>query len=455
MNRLILTFVLFIFVHSINGQSVNFEIKVFLEGAFNGIDMNTDLNDAGIIPLNQPYNNEPWSYDGTESISAPAGSDIVDWVLLELRETDGDSSTTTPAKFIDQQAALLLSDGSIVQPNGISLLNYVGNITQNLYIIVYHRNHLPVMSASPLVKIGDTYEYDFTDALSKAYLDGQKSLSGGMFGLIGGNSDGNRAINSNDIDIYWSNDAGKTGYYGGDSNMDTEVNNMDKNDIWETNKDFNTPVTMSCGVISDYRDGKIYHSVLLGDQCWMVTNLNIGTMINGINDQIDNDTIEKYCYNDDTIYCNTYGGLYQWNEVMEYVTTQGVKGICPIGWHIPTEVEWNILVDCVAGGIPFGWQIAGGKMKSTGTTAVGTGYWSAPNEGATNESGFAAHPAGFRSMWGNTFQALHTNSNIWSSTEFASGTNAKYSTMNSVSNSIHTNNGYLKEFGFSVRCLKD
>ena len=134
MNKLILTFVLFIFINNMNGQSVNFEIKIFLEGPFNGIDMNTDLYDAGIIPANQPYNTDPWNYEGTEIINAPPETEIVDWILIELRETEGDSSTTTPDKFLDHQAALLLSDGSIVQPDGTSLLSYNGAITQNLYI---------------------------------------------------------------------------------------------------------------------------------------------------------------------------------------------------------------------------------------------------------------------------------------------------------------------------------
>ena len=62
----------------------------------------------------------------------------------------------------------------------------------------------------------------------------------------------------------------------------------------------------------------------------------MGTMINGISNQTNNDTLEKYCYNDDTANCSIYGGLYQWNEAMQYVTTSGAQGICPTGWHIPT-----------------------------------------------------------------------------------------------------------------------
>ena len=80
-----------------------------------------------------------------------------------------------------------------------------------------------------------------------------------------------------------------------------------------------------------YED-KQYKTVLIGDQCWTRESLNIGTMIYGVDDMSDNGLIEKYCYNNDTNNCNIYGGLYQWEEMMQYASSEGVQGICPDGW---------------------------------------------------------------------------------------------------------------------------
>ncbi|MBI9036636.1 MAG: T9SS type A sorting domain-containing protein [Bacteroidales bacterium] len=100
----------------------------------------------------------------------------------------------------------------------------------------------------------------------------------------------------------------------------------------------------NCGdAFTDSRDDKVYLTVQIGDQCWMAENLNVGTRIDVDTDQTDNSTIEKYCYDDIEDSCDVYGGLYQWNEIMQYVTTSGTQGICPSGWHIPTDTEWLTL----------------------------------------------------------------------------------------------------------------
>ena len=86
-----------------------------------------------------------------------------------------------------------------------------------------------------------------------------------------------------------------------------------------------------CFYITDTRDGQEYSTVQIGSQCWMAENLNIGIMIPGANTMGNNEEIEKYCYNNDESNCDIYGGLYQWNEMMQYTTTPGVQGICPTG----------------------------------------------------------------------------------------------------------------------------
>ena len=208
-----------------------------------------------------------------------------------------------------------------------------------------------------------------------------------------------------------------------------------------------------CGnPIIDERDGQVYNTVLIGDQCWMAENLNIGEMINGSENMTDNGVIEKYCYDDNTANCYEYGGLYQWNEMMQYTTTPGVQGICPTGWHVPTDAEWCILENEVDAGTiscsATGWRgiDAGGNLKKTGTS-----HWASPNTGATNSSGFTALGSGYRFMNG-TFGSLGGNAYHWSSTE--SGSNAWDRSLNNNYAQVDRNK-YGKTWGFIVRCLRD
>jgi len=172
---------------------------------------------------------------------------------------------------------------------------------------------------------------------------------------------------------------------------------------------FNFPSTgISCpGMPAVNYMGQTYNTVQIGSQCWFRENLNVGTRIDGIQGQTDNGIIEKYCYNDSTENCAIYGGLYQWNEMMQYVITQGAQGICPQGWHLPTDAEWTTLTDYLGGE-----NVAGGKMKE-----VGTAHWLSPNTGATNSSGFTALPGGYRDDYGN-FYDLSTAAFFWSSSQY-------------------------------------
>jgi uncharacterized protein (TIGR02145 family) len=145
------------------------------------------------------------------------------------------------------------------------------------------------------------------------------------------------------------------------------------------------PPPFVCGnSFFDARDGKSYPTVLIGTQCWMAQNLDIGTRINGSQEQTANGIIEKYCYDDLESNCNVYGGLYQWHEAMQYMRTESIQGICPDGWHFPSDAEWSVLTTFLGGE-----SVAGGKMKETGTM-----HWCSPNTGATNTSCFTALPGG-------------------------------------------------------------
>ncbi len=91
----------------------------------------------------------------------------------------------------------------------------------------------------------------------------------------------------------------------------------------------------------DKRDGQVYSTVQIGSQVWMAENLNVGTQITGINYPEANTIIEKYCYNDNSSNCDVYGGLYTWDEMMNYEYLESTQGICPDGWHLPSDLEWK------------------------------------------------------------------------------------------------------------------
>jgi uncharacterized protein (TIGR02145 family) len=200
-------------------------------------------------------------------------------------------------------------------------------------------------------------------------------------------------------------------------------------------------VPFTCGnPFTDTRDSKIYNTVLIGTQCWFAQNLNAGAKIPASANQTNNSIIEKYCYNNDENNCTVYGGLYQWDEAMQYSTTEGVKGICPTGWHLPTDAEWTTL-------ITFLDLAAGGKMKEAGTA-----HWISPNEGATNSSGFTALPGGI-SYGDGTFDSLTIDAYFWSSSP-DDATNAWRRSFVYYTAGAYRHSS-LKTRGDSVRCLKD
>jgi uncharacterized protein (TIGR02145 family) len=154
----------------------------------------------------------------------------------------------------------------------------------------------------------------------------------------------------------------------------------------------------------DSRDGQKYATIFIGTQCWMAENLNIGTRINGNMNQTNNSIIEKYAYADDDSNADMYGGLYQWDEAMQYSTTEGMRGICPDGWHLPTDTEWKAL------------EMALGVSPSQ----ADTDGWHGTDQGtllkAGGTSGFQALFAGER-ISSVTFYGLDSIACFWSSTQ--------------------------------------
>ena len=224
----------------------------------------------------------------------------------------------------------------------------------------------------------------------------------------------------------------------------------------------------TCGIstVTDV-DGNEYNTVLIGDQCWMAENLNTGVHINASTAQTDNDIIEKYCYNNSEVNCDTYGGLYQWNEVMQYSTTPGVvQGICPTDWHVPSDSEWTELVDYVVNqGYPNNWDDPNGAsnaLKSCRQVNSPLGGDCATSEHPRwNVSdfhygfdvfGFSALPGG-GTIGNNFFILIGELGDWWSSTENEAhnvwGIGMYYSDGSVSSSSLNKTSGY------SVRCVKD
>jgi len=215
-----------------------------------------------------------------------------------------------------------------------------------------------------------------------------------------------------------------------------------------------TVSTWVCGdPFTDSRDGQTYQTVQIGTQCWMAENLNIGTMIVGTSDQTNNATLEKYCYDNDTANCNTYGGLYKWDEMMQYVTTEGTQGICPTGWHIPTDAEWKTMEEALG-------MCAGAGAGCSGATGLrGTDQgdqlkivsncFGGVNCGV---SGFEALLAGNRVPAG-LFSNKGSNANFWQSSQ--SSASSAWSRYVNSGNALIDRSPINKLNGFSVRCIKD
>ena len=211
------------------------------------------------------------------------------------------------------------------------------------------------------------------------------------------------------------------------------------------------------GTFTDSRDGNEYNWVQIGDQVWMAENLAYLPSVNMVADGSE-DAAGSYYYvygydgtnvTDAKATANytTYGVLYNWTAAMDgeassTTNPSGIQGVCPTGWHLPSDAEWTELTDYLGGT-----SVAGGKLKETGTT-----HWNSPNTGATNETGFTALPGGYRSDNG-SFGDIGYYGFWWSAT----GSNAADAWFRYMdySNSSVSRSNYFKEVGFSVRCVRD
>jgi len=216
-----------------NTLIIQLDLTVFLEGPFNVFNMNTTLNPS-YLPLNQPYNSSPWNYNGTESVGSIPNTDVVDWLLIELRDAPN-AALATSGTMIARQAAFLLRNGDVVDLDGASDLLFDVNISDSLFVVIWHRNHLWVMSSYGLVRTGGVYSYNFTTGSDQAFNGNLKEIGLSVWGMFGGNGLADDQIGDLDKTSVWELEAGNEGYYQGDFNMDSQVDNVDKNEVWLLN----------------------------------------------------------------------------------------------------------------------------------------------------------------------------------------------------------------------------
>jgi uncharacterized protein (TIGR02145 family) len=423
------------------------QLKLYLEGPFMLDGMKNNLNEGGLLPSNQPYFSFPWNYCGMESVTPVPGSEVIDWVLVDLITIENFSPLTY--NTVRRQAGLLHNDGNIHSPEGNNHLKFTPPDEDSLYVMIHHRNHLAVISSQILVQEQDIYNYDFTNQ-SSATLNGVKSmkkLAPGKWGTLMGDGNVDGQINNHDKNDVWYVQKDVPGYYPGDFNMDGFVNDIDLNERWKSNAGRGNRVTDSIAVpfvcgdqFYDNRNGEYYETVQIGSQCWMAENLNY-------------ETGNSWCYYNSQASCDTLGRLYNWNTIMNGEAASndvpsGVRGICPQGWHLPSDAEWCILtqyidptIDCEITG--YNGTDAGTKMKSkTGWSSGGNG---------TNESGFNAQAGGSMGIY--HFDDLHLYAYIWSCTEDDPG----YAWYRKLSYGLPSAGQFFisKTRGCSVRCVSD
>jgi uncharacterized protein (TIGR02145 family) len=232
----------------------------------------------------------------------------------------------------------------------------------------------------------------------------------------------------------------KNGAVVGKYSIITEVDSM----IFYHPSKTSDPITMPGDTFTDNRDGQVYRYVTIGNQAWMAENLNYDAGSG------------SYCSSLKVSNCDIYGRLYDWNTAMAGASSSetvpsGVQGVCPSGWHLPSDAEWDTLASFVAnetgltGKTDDDWTEIGVKLKAK------TNWYSSGN--GSDDYGFTALPGGYRRGDNGQYQHLGFHGFWWSATQVdASVARRWYLEYNNEI--LHRENG-TKTFGYSVRCIKD
>lgn len=200
--------------------------------------------------------------------------------------------------------------------------------------------------------------------------------------------------------------------------------------------------SFSCGDnLVDQRDGKAYETIDLGGKCWMASNLDVGVRIDSSENQLDQGVIEKYCYGDDPASCDDFGGLYQWNQAMDYSSEEGAQGICPEGWHLPSDDEWKELEM---------------HLGMTQEEADSKGWRGAGVGDALKEGGASGFEGLLGGGWRAThFSALDSFGYWWTSSNPADSTHPWRRCLRAQGSDVARYDTFPASFGLSVRCVRD
>ena len=218
------------------------------------------------------------------------------------------------------------------------------------------------------------------------------------------------------------------------SSSSTLVEDLSSSSAKETGSEYDA----TANTLKDLRDGKVYKTVKIGDQVWMAENLNF-------------ETDSSFCYSDSAYFCAMHGRLYKWAAAVGKSESEcgygntcslpsgDVQGVCPSGWHLPSKAEFKSLIATV------------GEDSTAGKVLKSASGWTAGGYG-TDDFGFAALPAGTRGHGGG-YSGAYFLAFFWSSTEIDDNNVFNmYLTFNG--DSVHQS-GDIKDFAFSVRCVKD
>jgi uncharacterized protein (TIGR02145 family) len=208
-------------------------------------------------------------------------------------------------------------------------------------------------------------------------------------------------------------------------------------------------INLSPGTFTDSRDSKIYKTTTIGTQVWMAENLNYET------------TSGSYCYDDDSTNCDTYGRLYTWTIAMDGASSttanpSGIQGVCPTGWHLPSDAEWETLASYIAndagltGSSGDEWTEIGQKLKTT------TGWMENSGISSDDAYGFSGLPGGRGNSNGGSYNHVGKVGHWWSSTENENGSIfAYYRYLSYYDDYFYRYGYYLKSYAHSVRCIQD
>jgi uncharacterized protein (TIGR02145 family) len=320
------------------------------------------------------------------------------WEVNGIPAGNGTSSFSAPSFPGDQTACMLISSETCTTNNPATSNNVSSNTFPPTYVSFTHCSNITSRDAKPIL------------------------LRGGV--PTGGEYRGDAVVNGifNPSSLPATQDSASLWYRYTD--MNSCVDSASQVIRIEPSPNF------TCGdLFTDIRDQQSYETIEIGSQCWFRENLNYGSMIQSDATAGENCIVEKFCYTNIAGNCSQNGGLYQWQEMMDYQPIESSQGICPPGWHIPTEGEWMALFSYFSG-----LAYAGRELKTGGS------------------SGFNALLSGSnfqQQSW--SFQGF--SGFFWSSTSFGSNRSISHA-LNIHNDGVSTSHA-LHSNAFSVRCIRD